>query len=269
MTDCPRAGPGSGRAITEEIGRQHQPHDPAGRVGKDRVGGERALAARRGRGRGAVRARRRDRVSPAGRGWRQSRSNSPAGSGSSRSPTCRCESTAPRPRSRSTGRSKSRYQSLRGSIAPPLAAICSVKRSGTVDRQRRRLGGDLRREAGRPGVAVMIAAIGEQAPPRAGRRLVALAFEPPGDIDRVGAGLHPDPLLDDRRRRTRSAIPGSCRRGGSFRAPDSPAGSIAPLAQRLVNSGWRRRRRPDRRASALASTRTRPSGGSTGATSSP
>ena len=66
------------------------------------------------------------------------------------------------------------------------------------NRQRASAAGDLWGETRRPGVAVVVAAIGREERHRKMRcRNVRRAFEPPGDIDRICARLHPDPLFDD------------------------------------------------------------------------
>src|SRR5438067_371936 len=56
---------------------------------------------------------------------------------------------------------------------------------------------DLRIEAVCPGLAVMVAPIGEKRDREMRLRSVAVAPNAPGKIGRVGARLHPDSVLDD------------------------------------------------------------------------
>src|SRR5271154_2127069 len=66
-----------------------------------------------------------------------------------------------------------------------------------VDRQCGSVGCNLRFKARRPGVAMVVAAVSEQRYRKMRRGPVSLGFEPPSEINGVGARFHPDPLLDN------------------------------------------------------------------------
>src|SRR5215207_1956718 len=80
----------------------------------------------------------------------------------------------------------------------PAARSLDAQRKAARHRHHDRVvrGGDLRRKSWRPGLAMMVAAIGEQCDRQARRFGLRRLQQPPGDIGRVRTRLHPDALLD-------------------------------------------------------------------------
>src|SRR5262249_51036743 len=82
---------------------------------------------------------------------------------------------------------------------PDMAGAAGEMQTNAVPHDRRQastIRGNLRIEAGRPSLAVMVAVIGEERDAEPG--IATLAFQFPREVDGIGTGLQPDPVLDDR-----------------------------------------------------------------------
>jgi hypothetical protein len=192
----PVRGVGQRPREDEQIGGEHQPQHPIGRFGEDRVGFDRALhygavpgaaAFERGRQIGCL-------------DWLKTGRVAGPFAGSQR------QHAVPDRQMRVTIGKTPFALDRQVEILAPIAA----RREGTAGagdgqgepagnrhRQRSAMRCDLGIETGRPGLAMVIAAIGEKVHRQFDCGRIRIVLEPPHGVDRVGPWLHPDAMLDD------------------------------------------------------------------------